>query len=240
MSPTDGAGPALRRDGEVFLLDLGDGDNTFNPTWMEAVEEHLATVEQTEGPRALVTLATGKFWSNGLDLQYLSAHQAEVGEFVDRVHRLFATVLGAGVGTVAAVSGHAFAAGAMLAVCHDQLVRRADRGFWSVPEVDLRLAFTPGMTALLQARLPQRTAHEAMTTGRRYGGVDAVRVGLADEAVIEPEVLSAAVGRARSLAGKDPATLRTIKHRLYGEVLAALRAPGQMSASEGTPAGSAR
>ena len=37
-------------------------------------------------------------------------------------------------------------------------------------------------------------------------------------------MLSRALERAAALAGKDPATLQTIKQRIYGDTLAALRA----------------
>ena len=224
MSTDTAALPTLDRDGEVFVLHLGDGENRFNPAWVQAVEEHLAAVEQADAPRALVTTATGKFWSNGLDLDYLGAHQDELAGFVDRVHRLFAAVLGAGFPTVAAVGGHAFAAGAMLAVCHDQVVMRADRGYWCVPEVNLRLPFTPGMTALLRERLPMATAREAMLTARRYGGAEAVEAGIADVAVDADAVQPTAVDRARSLAHHDGPTLATIKARLHAPALEALAA----------------
>ena len=46
-----------------------------------------------------------------------------------------------------------------------------------------------------------------------------------EEAVAEEEVLPRAIARAAALADKDPATLQTIKQRIYADTLAALRAP---------------
>jgi len=66
---------------------------------------------------------------------------------------------------IAALQGHTFAAGAMLALAHDQRVMRSDRGFFCFPEVDIGIPFTVGMNALITARLSARVAHEAMTTG---------------------------------------------------------------------------
>lgn len=45
--------------------------------------------------------------------------------------------------TVAAVSGHVFGAGAMLAMAHDWRIMRSDRGYFCFPEVDIRIPFTP-------------------------------------------------------------------------------------------------
>lgn len=217
--------PDLDREGDVFVLRLGDDENRFNPEWVAGVREQLATVLATPAPRALVTTATGKFWSNGLDLEWLGAHADQIEGFVGQVHALFAEVLEAGIPTVAAIQGHAFAAGAMLAMAHDQRVMRRDRGYFCVPEVDISIPFTPGMTALLAARLPGATAHEAMTTGRRYGGEQALAAGIVDEVADEDELLPRAIERAAALAGKDPTTLGTIKQRLYASTLTALRAP---------------
>ena len=217
------AKPTLERDGEVFLLDLGDGENRFNADWVAAVEAHLDEVSGRPAPRALVTKATGKFWSNGLDLEWMAANPSLLGDFLARVHELLARVLELDVPTVAALQGHTFAAGAMLALAHDQRVMRADRGFFCLPEVDIRIPFSEGMNALISARLSARTAHEAMTTGRRYGGTDASAAGIVEEAVDESRVLPRAIELAAALAQKDPATLGTIKQRLYAGPLATLR-----------------
>ena len=215
--------PELDRDGAVFVLDLGSDENRFNPEWVRAVTALVDEVVASEGPRALVTRATGKFWSNGLDLEWMGAHPYEAGPFVDEVHALFARMLSLPVPAVAACQGHVFAAGAMLALAHDARVMRADRGFFCLPEVDIGIPFTPGMGALIQARLTPQTAHEAMTTGRRYGGVDAAVAGVADDTVEEARVVAAAVERATVLAAKTGPTLGAIKEQMYERPLALLR-----------------
>ncbi|GAA4691314.1 enoyl-CoA hydratase-related protein [Phytohabitans rumicis] len=215
--------PTLDRQENVFVLDLGDTENRFHPDWIAAVHAALDEVEKAEGPRALVTAATGKFYSNGLDLEWLGAHGDRSQEYVGSVHDLFARLLALPVITVAALQGHTFAAGAMLSLAHDFRVMRADRGFWCLPEVDIGIPFTVGMSALIQARLSKRTAHEAMTTARRYGGADALAAGVVDHAVDEDAVRRTAVELAGAAAGKAGPTLGAIKARMYAPVLAALR-----------------
>jgi enoyl-CoA hydratase/carnithine racemase len=79
------------------------------------------------------------------------------------------------------------------------------------------------MSALIVARLPGAAAHEAMTTGRRYGGADAHAAGIVQAAVAEEQVLEHALALAAPLATKDPTTLATIKQRMYGDAVAMLR-----------------
>lgn len=217
--------PALSRTDDVYLLHLGDDENRFAPDWVAAVTTALEEVAAAPAPRALVTTATGKFWSNGLDLAWMSEHQDKIPAFIGRVHELYARVLEAGVPTVAAVQGHCFAAGAMLAAAHDRVVMREDRGFWCLPEADIGIPFTPGMSALLLARLPRRTAHEAMTTARRYGGGEALAAGIVAETAPETELLHRAVEWAAGQAAKQPETLGAIKRVMYGAALDALRGP---------------
>jgi enoyl-CoA hydratase/carnithine racemase len=211
--------PTLERHDDVFVLDLGGTENRFHPDWLTALGAALDEVEGTDGPRALVTAATGKFYSNGLDLDWLGAHPDQIENYVHDVQALLARVMALPVITVAALQGHTFAAGAMLSLSHDLRVMRADRGFWCLPEIDLNIPFTPGMSALIQARLAPQTAHEAMTTARRYGGRDALAAGIVDHAVLEDDVRSTALQLAAAQAGKAGTTLTTIKSRMYGPVL---------------------
>ena len=215
--------PTLERSDDVFVLDLGDDENRFHPDWLAAVGAVLDEVEGTDGPRALVTAATGKFFSNGLDLDWLGAHPDQHEDYLRDVHGLLARMLALPVITVAALQGHTFAAGAMLSLAHDLRVMRADRGFWCLPEADIGLPFTRAMSALIQARLAPQTAHEAMTTARRYGGHDARAAGIVDSAVPEDDVRSTALHVAAGQAGKAGAILATIKSRMYAPVLELLR-----------------
>ena len=214
--------PTLDRHGDVYVLDLGDTENRFHPDWIASVNAALDEVEHTQGPCALVTAATGKFFSNGLDLEWLAAHPEQRHDYVVSVHRLFARVLTLPMVTVAALQGHTFAAGAMLSLSHDFRVMRADRGFWCLPEADIKIPFTPGMSALIQARLSPQTAHEAMVTARRYGGHDAFAAGLVDSAVAEDEVRATALDIAAAHTTKAGPTLATIKTRMYRQALDAL------------------
>ena len=124
--------------------------------------------------------------------------------------------------TVAAVNGHAFGAGAMLAMAHDYRVMREDRGYFCFPEVDIHIPFTPGMNALIMAKLTARAAVDAMTTGRRYPGPEACQAGLVDGCASLEELPTRAAALVSDLAGKDRKTLGEIKATMFAETIAAL------------------
>ncbi|MCV7301725.1 enoyl-CoA hydratase/isomerase family protein [Mycobacterium barrassiae] len=215
---------SLDRTGAVFVLTLGDDENRFHPDRLTAINAALDEVEAADGAKAVVTTGSGKFYSNGLDLDFMAANPDRAEANLSDVHALFARVLVFPAPIIAAVQGHAFAAGAMLTLAHDQIVMRADRGYFCLPEVDLGIPFTAGMNALIRSRLPIATAHEAMTTARRYGGEDAQRAGIVAATAGEGEVLDVAVARAEALAPKAGPVFGAIKARLYAEVIAELTA----------------
>jgi hypothetical protein len=98
----------------------------------------------------VVTTGVGKFYSNGLDLDFMSANPAEAQANLAEVHSLFARVLTFPAATVAAVQGHAFGAGAMLVLAHDLCVMRSDRGY--TPRLSRR---SPARTRSSRHRRPQ-------------------------------------------------------------------------------------
>ena len=166
--------PFLNADGDIYELYLGtegvdldpdNPENRFRTEWIETVTGLLD--EAAANAKGLVITATGKYFTNGLDTDFIAANFAELPAYLDKVHALYSKVLTLPVPTVAAINGHAFGAGAMLALCADHSVMRADRGFWSLPEAALSMPFTRGMAALIRTRLADATATEAMLTSRR-------------------------------------------------------------------------
>lgn len=216
---------AVSTDGDVTVVRMDLDDNRLSPAFLDAFDAALEPLESGDGPRALVTVGTGKFFSNGLDLDWLGANPGELQPYLGRVHALFARILSLPCPTVAAMNGHTFAAGAMLAICHDHRVMREDRGFWCLPEVDLGMPFTQGMNALIPARIPPMAAHTAMVTGKRFAGPDAVAAGIVDELAKDADVLPRAVAVAQELAPKAGPNLAGIRTHLHQHVLAALTSP---------------
>lgn len=217
-------GVTVERRGAVTVVRMDRDENRLHPELLDAFDAVLGEIEAGEGAAALVLTGTGKFFSNGLDLDYMASNPSDAERTLGRVHALFGRVLGLEVPTVAAVNGHAFAGGAMLALAFDQAVMREDRGFFCLPEANLGLPFTPGMNALLTARLSPPVAHQAMVTAHRYGGPDALAAGIVSEVAPETEVLDRAVSRAEALAGKPREAMAAIKRGLYGPALELLAA----------------
>jgi len=218
----------LEREGVVWVVRMAAGENRIGPDFVAAFARALDTIEASRGPAALVTTGTGRFFSNGLDLAALGALGARAWEAVRGFEALLARLVAFPLVTVAALNGHAFAGGALLALAHDFRVMRADRGWLCLPEVDLATGqpMTPGMLALLDARLEGPVAHELLVTGRRLAAAEAVARCAVDAAAPAADVVATAVALAALHGGKDRATLAALKRgRLAGAVAALAPAP---------------
>lgn len=212
-------------DEKIAVLNLGHDENRFSPAFLEDINTRLDEVVDS-GAHGLVTTATGKFYTNGLDLDWLTAHAEQTQWYVGRVQALLARMLTLPLPTAAAVVGHAFGAGAMLSLAHDFRVMRADRGYFCFPEVDINIPFTPGMAALIQAKLTPQSAVASMTTGRRFGGDDAARIGIVDSVAADGEVTGAAVTLIGDIGEKNQGTLGAIKQTMFGRAVETLTALG--------------
>ena len=208
----------------VAVVRMGDGENRFNRRSVGALLEAYDDLAERDGPLAVVTTGSDRFFSNGLDLEWMMGEGAGAAGFVTEVHALFGRVLSLPAATVAAVNGHAFAGGAMFAITHDWVVMREDRGYWCINEVDLGLPLTVPMYATLASRLPKRTLHQASLTGQRFTAAEALAAGIADEAAPEDEVLARAVAIAAPLAAKDRGVIAEHKRLLHADALAAIAA----------------
>jgi enoyl-CoA hydratase/carnithine racemase len=214
----------LSRDGEVFVLRLDHGENRFGPELIEGWNQALDEVEKADGPKALVTTGTGKFYSNGLDLDYMmSDASGDENTYLSQVMGIMERVLFFPAYTVAAMNGHAFGAGAQTALGHDLRIMRTERGYFCMPEVDMKADLHPGMTAIIQARLPHQTAHEVVVTGTRYGAELALEKKIVDVILPEEEVLPHAIAVAASYASKAHPIMGTLKRGMYPATGAAMR-----------------
>ena len=214
----------LARHGDVFVLRFDVPENRFRPDNVAAWNAALDQVEKAGNPAALVSTGTGKFYSNGLDLEWLfaKASDAERRSYIPNVLALMARVLTFPAITVAAINGHAFGAGAQLSLAHDYRIMRSERGYWCMPEIDMKAPLHPGMTALIQARVPKQTAHELIVTGTRYAAEAALAKRIVDQVASENELLSRAIALAASLASKADPAMRLLKTGMYPRALAAL------------------
>ncbi len=211
-----------RMDNHVAVITLNDGENRFNPPFLQALLDVLEEVERHSDANALViTSAHEKIFSNGIDLDWLMpfVQRGDIGTakgFFYLMNRLFKRLLLYPMPTIAAISGHAFAGGAIMACACDFRFMRSDRGFFCFPEVDLGIPFLPGMIALLQKAIPLQTFNELQLTGKRFTAKDCEERQIVLKACPREDLMKVTMKFAERL-NKRRGIIAEMKRRTHGE-----------------------
>ena len=208
------------REGNVHVVTLGDDANLINPAFVARLHEALDAVDAaSNGPSGLILTGRGKFFSNGLDVPTLMKLEPEAMKQFNRdLVRAFGRLVTAPIPTAAAVNGHAFAGGAVLALTCDWRVMRADRGWICMSEVDAGVPIGTGPMAMLRAKLPAATVRDAVLKGQRYAADDAIAAGWADAKAPKDGLVAAALDIVRPLAEKDRGIYRSLKRTLGADL----------------------
>jgi enoyl-CoA hydratase/carnithine racemase len=207
----------------------GGFENKLNPELCGEIMARLDEIEKDAagGHGALVTVSkAGRHYCNGLDLealmQMLPLGGPESLGFLAAVQRMFARILTFPLPTIAAVNGHAFAGGMLLALAHDHRVMTTDKRQMCMTEIDLGATLTPGFNALLKEKLPRQLAARCMLEAVRLDARELVEHRVVTEAWPQSAVLDKAVALARKLAPKGSPIMREIKEDLYMDAVVAL------------------
>ncbi|TFH55757.1 enoyl-CoA hydratase/isomerase family protein [Glutamicibacter arilaitensis] len=214
--------PSLEYIDSTAILDLGADENRQSTSWLRDIGALLDELRASPAT-SLVTTGTGKFYSNGLDVAEADGPVELDPDYVRQLQTLYRRVLTLPLPTAAAINGHAFGGGALLAMAHDYRVMRTERGFFCFPEVNIGIAFTEGMAAMVQSKLSPAQARDAMLTGRRFDGEQAAAAGLVDEAVPVEQLVERAVQLVTAHVPAHPQTLGAVKEIMYANAASALQ-----------------
>lgn len=214
-------------DGHVAVASLNSGENRFNPSFLDALLGALDAIETDTTATALVVHSNHeKIFCNGIDLEWLvpvirQQDMAAAKAFFYQLNSLFKRLLTYPLVTIAAISGHAFAGGAVLACAFDFRFMRSDRGYFCLPEVDLGLPFFPGMNAILSRAIPQHALIEMQLTGVRLTADMCLSHHIVKGACPLPELMDEAMGFARRV-DKQRSVVAELKARLNRPVIRAI------------------
>ena len=163
----------IKLEDNVAIVTLDEGENRLNLDFLTKFMDALDRVEKNTDATALVVRgAHEKIFSNGIDLEWLvpilqKNDQATAKKFIETMMALFRKIALYPMITIAAITGHAFAGGAIMCCYFDFRFMRQDRGFLCFPEVDLGIPFLPGMMAAMKKAIPRYKLDEMVLTGKR-------------------------------------------------------------------------
>jgi enoyl-CoA hydratase/carnithine racemase len=179
----------LEKRHRVAVVSMNQGENRHNPAFLAAFNQVLDEIEADHDYRALVLASSDdKNWSLGLDTDWLfNACQAQqdddIRQLLNGLIQLFKRLLSFPVPVIAALNGHTYGNGAVLACACDFRFMRADRGFFCFPEVNVGVPFFPSMFELIERVMPSRLFNRMLHTGERQDATTLLQAGVIEQAI---------------------------------------------------------
>jgi len=187
------------RAGDVTIVRLDDGKaNALGHAAIAQLDAALESAAKESGA-AVIVGRPGRF-SAGFDLSVMQAGNRAVVTLVGAGARLFVRAYTLEIPVVAACTGHALAAGAIMLMASD--VRIGAEGEYKIglPEVTLGMVLPQFAVDLAQDRLSRRHLTAATMHGKVYSPNEATDVGFLDRTVPEDRVEAEAIAAASELA----------------------------------------
>ena len=191
----------IQIDDGIAVIDFDDGK--ANVLGHESIASLLTVLDtaEDEGADAVVIVGRPGRFSAGFDLKAINAGPDEAQEMLRRGVDLFLRLYMFPRPVVAACTGHAIAAGAIILLTCDLRVGAGGDFKIGLPELTMGMSLPFFATELARDRISKRHLTRATALGTTYDPVGAVDSGFLDEVVDPDEVLSTAIERAAALTG---------------------------------------
>ena len=203
----------------VMVVHLDDGKaNALSATMIAAISTALDEAEADDTIGAVVLHGRPGRFCAGFDLSVMRGGDfAAVATLVSDGGELVRRLYGSSVSIVAASTGHALAAGALILLGCDVRVGADIDCKIGLNEVAIGMVLPAWAITIAQERLSRRHIQLAVATAQVTDGAGAVQAGFLDVVVPEAEVLPAAIEKATELAA--------LNGRAYAGTVLALRGP---------------
>lgn len=201
----------LEDHGKVALLRLNNGvTNAIGPQLLQDIAAAAAAIRK--GFNGLVLAGGHKFFSIGLDLpQLLSFDRTQMAEFLKNFNQVVLDLYSLPLPAACAITGHATAGGAILALTCDFRLAAAGRTLIGFNEINIGVP-VPYLADLMLRQLVGDRAATAMLYGGEFLDPPAARaIGLVDDIADKEQVESRAVAKIDQLASKAQPAFATMK-----------------------------
>lgn len=213
----------IMKKGNIFVVTLNDPvtGNAINAEALSAHRQVLSELEAvSENSAVVVTSSDTKSWCVGLDFEWIEGQSAEEFENTFKeLEEVFGRWALLSLPTVACVTGHCMAGGAIFASVMDFRIMRSDRGWFAFTEIDVKIPLSPILYGMADLLPNKQTVRNLLLTGRRIGGEDAQKLGVVDESHLLEQLLPRAMEIAEELAQKDLKTYNAMKQLLKQKLL---------------------
>jgi enoyl-CoA hydratase/carnithine racemase len=205
------------KQSDIWTIRLMSGE--ANALTLPTIEELNAAMEQAARDEAIHGLVlageVSRPFCSGFDKAEMFHYDREmmtllIARFIDLYESLYLLPKP----TVAAVTGDAFGAGAVLAIACDVRVFASGSFGVALNEIDMGVVLPQGLIRMLAGIVGPGAAREMLLTGRSITPARAIELGLASELVEPDRVLERSLARCAELARKPSTRFAALKKSL--------------------------
>lgn len=217
-----------KKDENVAVLSLDNGENRHNPTFAAEMKKAFnEMLEDADVHAMVITSSDPKNFSLGVDLGWMLGKFNEkdytaISGWLHDMNDVFRFAVMCPFPSIAAITGHAFGNGALLSLACDYRFMRGDRGFLCLPEIDLKIQFTPSMLQWVKKSIPYYLAKDMIFSGRKVGAAELEKNHVINKACGSmEETLSEAIAFAKTFH-KPRKAMEEMKKRFYKHIVDAI------------------
>jgi enoyl-CoA hydratase len=211
----------------VLCISVDDGRaNAFSPSLLLALSQELAEAESDPNIGAVVLAGNEKIFFAGFDLDVINSGDVKaITEMGSAGGALIRQAYGASVPVVAACTGHAVAAGALMLCGCDYRVGVDGPVKIGLNEVAIALTLPRWALLIASERLSKRHLQVSVANSRIVDGPGAVDAGFLDEVTSQDQVVERALEVAQGFAEDlDRKAYASTVRSLRGDLLASMDA----------------
>ena len=167
-----------RKENQIAVVEMCNGANKQNRKFAERMNLCFDEILEDKSIFSIVLTSNDeKNFSQGIDVEWLGQKMQDkdfesIKAFMYGINNIFKRILLMPIPVIAAINGHAFGNGAMLACTCDFRFMKKDKGFFCFPEVDISIPFLPGMIAFVRKSIPEYQFNEMILSGKRMTATD--------------------------------------------------------------------
>jgi enoyl-CoA hydratase/carnithine racemase len=219
---------SLRNEGKVAVISMDNGKNANNLDFAQQLLALLKQVEEVKTNKALILASSDeKNWSQGIDVMWLMSSiqggkKDDVKAFLTTMDEVYSLMLQYPMPIIAAMNGHTFGNGIVIAAACDFRFMRRDRGYICFPEVDMNIPFVPGLIDVILKAIPQYKFNDMILTGRKLGAEEMAEANFIDRLFDSVDTLNEGALEFAKTFNKNRGIFSEHKRRLHKPVLDAL------------------
>ena len=218
-----GSSIALEMDGGVAVVTMDDGKvNAMDSAMLDELNERL---DEAEKASSIVLAGRPGVFSGGFDMNVLQGDDgAARAEMLHKGAAVCSRLFASPVPVTAAVTGHAMALGAVMAMACDYAVGEEGEYRLALNETAIGMVFWDWAYQIISSRLTAKHVHSAGVLAKIFELGEAAEAGFVNQVAPAGQAVAHAREVAKYLAGHNPAVYRGNKEFFRGERIRLVKA----------------